>query len=521
MTMQPGSFPWLLAHDVRLNLRRFIGMLGGASVGTLATALIAVGVVVHLLAWPVVSWLSPQVFAAGTTPAPLVMFAICTFTWMIAQSLFGASRALYDRGDLDLLLGSPLSVSRVFAAKAAAIAASTFGSIAVLALPLANTGALADRSAWLGLYPVLVGLALMATAIALALSIAMFFLVGPRRARVYTQMLGAGIGGAFVLGVQIVAILPDALRQTVLEWLETASHARGVSALSRLALPIEALQGDIAAMAQLIGLGVVTLAGVVVLLGARFARASLAAAGAAVDGGRAAAAGAAVHFHAGVGRNLRLKEWRLLARDPSLFAQLSLQIVYTVPIAVVLLRSETLPAVLALAPTLVVVAAQVSASLAWITVSGEDAPELIASAPVAGSVVDRAKLGAVALPMLAILVLPVTGLALVSPLAALIALVFAGAAAASTALLNFWHPMPGNRRGMLRRHSQSKLIGLIEHGLAVLWAIAVVLAMLGSPVAVVAIGLVAGILAVARRKHYGSGDDRVPARSLVIVLPAR
>jgi len=123
MTMQPGSFPWLLAHDVRLNLRRFIGMLGGASVGTLATALIAVGVVVHLLAWPVVSWLSPQVFAAGTTPAPLVMFAICTFTWMIAQSLFGASRALYDRGDLDLLLGSPLSVSRVFAAKAAAIAA--------------------------------------------------------------------------------------------------------------------------------------------------------------------------------------------------------------------------------------------------------------------------------------------------------------------------------------------------------------------------------------------------------------
>jgi ABC-2 type transport system permease protein len=40
--------------------------------------------------------------------------------------------------------------------------------------------------------------------------------------------------------------------------------------------------------------------------------------------------------------------------------------------------------------------------------------------------------------------------------------------------------MPGNRRGMLRRHAQSKLVGLLEHVLAILWAIAAVLALLGS-----------------------------------------
>ena len=53
------------------------------------------------------------------------------------------------------------------------------------------------------------------------------------------------------------------------------------------------------------------------------------------------------------------------------------------PLAVVLMRGvDNIPLVLAIAPAIVVIAAQLAASLAWITVSGEDAPELIATAPV-------------------------------------------------------------------------------------------------------------------------------------------
>ena len=117
--------------------------------------------------------------------------------------------------------------------------------------------------------------------------------------------------------------------------------------------------------------------------------------------------------------------------------------------------------------------------------SGEDAPELIAAAPVLRERVELAKVTAIGLPVLVILALPLAGLALLSPFVALMVALFAAAASISTALLNLWHPMPGNRRGMLRRHSQSKIMALLEHLMAMLWAIAIVLA-------VVALGLGAG-----------------------------
>ena len=281
--------------------------------------------------------------------------------------------------------------------------------------------------------------------------------------------------------------------------------ASGAGAGSWLALPVDALRGDIAAMAIVMSMGLVLFAVTVSSLGERFARANLAAAGAPANARRRRSDKMNIRFKAGLGRNLRVKEWRLLVRDPSLFTQLGLQIVYTLPVAVVLLRSETLPAALALAPTIVVIAAQIASSIAWITVSGEDAPELIASAPVAPGLVDRGKLSAVALPVAVILALPLLSLALISWIAALITALIAVAAGTSTALVNFWHPMPGSRRGMLRRHSQSKLIALVEHSFAILWAITVVFAMMGSWLAFFPVAVVAGALLLSYARHRPPG----------------
>jgi ABC-2 type transport system permease protein len=94
-----------------------------------------------------------------------------------------------------------------------------------------------------------------------------------------------------------------------------------------------------------------------------------------------------------------------------------------------------------------------------------------------------------------------------SPSAVLVAL-FASAAALSTALINLWHPMPGNRRGMLRRYSQSRLMALLEHLLAVLWGVAVFVALLGSAAALVPIALAVAILAFLR-----PGGNAIGARS--------
>ncbi len=501
MRASPGSFPWLVAHDVRLNWRRFADMLGGAGVSSMATMLVAGAVLLHIVAWPAFLWLAPHVTYDGATSVPLTIGLFSIFTWMIAQGLFAATRTLYDRGDLDLLLGAPLPAARILGAKAAAIAASTLGSIALLVLPIVNVAVLLGHATWLAAYPVLISLSMIATALGLGLSIGLFFLVGPRRARLYTQMTGAVIAGAFVLGAQVVAILPEALRVSITDWL-AVTGGRGTTVGDLILLPVDALRGDLRALLLLSGFAALLFALAVNVLASRFATAVLAASGAPTGGmARDHDDARPIRFRSGLARNLRRKEWRLLARDPSLFAQLGLQIVYTIPIAVVLLRSEALPTALALAPTIVVIAAQVAASLSWIMASGEDAPELMATAPVSTSDVDRAKLTAVAPPVLVIVALPLAGLALVSWRIALLTALFGAAGAASTSLLNFWHPMPGNRRGMLRRHSQSKLIALVEHALAILWAIAIVLAMIASPVALIPVALVVAILAFIRNRH--------------------
>ncbi len=513
MTFTPGTFLWLLANDLKLNWRRFGDLIGRQSVARLLLIGLCGGTVLHLAAWPVAVWLSPRVYQADSAPASLVVLAICIFTWMVAQSLFASTRTLFDRADLDLLLGSPLPAARIFAAKAAGIAASAFGSVALLTLPVANAGALVDRVEWLGIYPALVGMALIATATGLAVSIGLFFLVGPRRARVYTQLTGAIIGGGFMLGAQVVAMLPVRFQAVLSDWLTSTTFSNAADVRSLFGLPVAALRGDVLSMCIVVVLGLMVFAAAVLCLGERFARANLAAAGAPADAREPGKQQKRTRprFNSSLGQNLRRKEWRLLVRDPSLFTQLGLQIVYTLPVAVLLLRSETLPTALALAPTIVVIAAQIASSIAWITVSGEDAPELLASAPVAPATVDRGKLSAVALPVAVILALPLACLASVSLFAALITAVVAACAGASTALVNFWHPMPGSRRGMLRRHSQSKLIALVEHGFAILWAITIVFAMMGTWMTLSPIAVVVGVLFLCHTGHRRSSAGQTPS----------
>ena len=186
----------------------------------------------------------------------------------------------------------------------------------------------------------------------------------------------------------------------------------------------------------------------------------------------------------------------MLRRDPWLASQLLLQIVYTMPISVVIWRSQGAGGSLALAaaPAIVVIASQLAASLAWIAVSSEDAPEFIASAPVSRGEVERRKLEAIALPLAILLALPLIGLAWFEFAGAAITGGFAVAASASTALLNLWHPMPGRRAAVMRRHAQSKLVGLMEHSMALCWAVAVVLFLLGSTLWLAPVALVVGLV---------------------------
>src|SRR5205807_2105707 len=92
-----------------------------------------------------------------------------------------------------------------------------------------------------------------------------------------------------------------------------------------------------------------------------------------------------------------------------------LQSLYMLPLVFVWMRN-TSPQVL-LAPAVVMLSATLASGLCWLTVAAEDAPELLASAPVERGLLRRAKLVAGLLPVWAFA--PPPGLlAVAAPLAA-------------------------------------------------------------------------------------------------------
>ena len=200
MTPRSGSCLWLVAHDLTLNWRRFLDMFGRLTpVATWAVCIAGV-VILHLLAWPIVLWLVRLKLGSGT--ASLAAGAIpvfCILAWMAAQGLLGTARTLQERGGMDLLLASPLPVRLILASRLMSIAASSFGSVALLVLPVANMAAILDGPAWLAVYPTLLALALIGTVVGMAVAIGLFLWLDPRRARSLAQLCAALIGGAFLL----------------------------------------------------------------------------------------------------------------------------------------------------------------------------------------------------------------------------------------------------------------------------------------------------------------------------------
>ena len=418
---------------------------------------------------------------------------------IVAQAMTATTRALYAHGDLEMLFASPLSARAILGARAIAIAANTIAWFAILLLPLADVNAFNGHPHWLAFYPALVACGLFGTGIGIMLALAFFVIAGPRRARLVAQIAATFVGASFVLGVQAYAMLPPAMRAALGAAMKRPDAAgwldwRGVSAL-----PARAATGDLAALAIWSLVALVVFAASALVFGHRFAAAAIVSAGAPATSRRAGKANA---FRASLGATLRSKERRLVLRDPWLISQMVMQIIYMLPISLVLWRNggATGAPGVAFTPLIVVIGAQLAGSLAWLALSGEDAPDLLRAAPITTARIERHKLQAIMAPIALLLAAPVAALAWVSPWSALCAALFAMGAGVSTALLNLWRQAPSRRGMMLRRHAQSKIVGLIEHLLAIVWTIGAVMAVMGHwGVALFPVALAALILWLSRR----------------------
>ena len=386
MIGRPGSLPWLVHHDLRLSFLRMRAMFGRRGPLTIAAIVLVALAAIHLLVWPLAAWFvnaRADAHSARYYYPLLACAALFVLPWLISQALMSSTRALYSRGDLDLLLASPVSARVVVAARALAVAIEAIASVGIFLFPIANMNALLGGAHWLAIYPAMLASGLIASAIGLTLTVLLFRLMGPRRTRFAAQIVATFIASAFVLGGQIVNVLPEHMRDSIMAAFDNPAPGGLFDPGGPLWLPVRAAMGDGGDLAIWCATAIVAFALVAIGLGPNFMASAVRSAGAAATSAPARSRRDR-RFRAGVGVALRMKEWRLLARDPWLASQMLLQVIYTLPISVVIWRSQVgggSPA-LAASPFIVVIASQISASLAWLAVSSEDAPEFIATAPV-------------------------------------------------------------------------------------------------------------------------------------------
>jgi ABC-2 type transport system permease protein len=498
----PATYAWFAGHEFRLAWRDLFAMLT-AGRRTRAGALVA-GVGLFVVFMHGLAWLAVRQFTdAGHNPdkATLVIVSgigLLAFSLMVSQAMESVTRAFYARSDLDLILASPVRARRVFAVRIAILAVTVTLMGLLLVGPFVNVLTLAAGPHWLAGYGVILSLGAFATGLAVALTVALFCLIGPRRTRFVAQVVAAVVGAAFVIGIQVAAILSYGTLSR-LAFLASDTFIDSAPAPdSFLYWPARAILGDLSALLPVVALGALALALTIAIFSGRFGEHAIAAAGA---GHGVSRAGTARPFRAGsAAAVLRRKEWTLLRRDPWLMSQTLMQILYLLPPALMLWRSfgDGADALLILVPVLVMAGGQLAGGLAWLAISGEDAPELVATAPVARRAVIRAKIEAV-LTALAIVFTPLLlALAFVSLREAAITAVFLAVAAVGAAAIQLWFRVQAKRSTFRRRHTASRIATFAEAFSSIGWAGTAALAAAGQWQAAVTAVLAVGVLGVAR-----------------------
>jgi ABC-2 type transport system permease protein len=495
-----AALTWFARHEVRLAWREWLAMMTGGRrrQKRAVIGLIVFAAIMHLPAWAVIGRFAG--FRAPLDRSSLIVLTATIFlAWalMLSQAIESVTRVFYARADLDLIMSSPVRLANIFSVRIAAIALSVIAMALLLSTPFVDVLVIAGGIRWFAAFGVVIAIGLSAAAIAIAVTIILFRLIGPSRTRLVAQIVAAIIGAGFVIALQVAAILSYGTlsRFAVLTSDAAAGFAPGPESL--VWWPAHAVLGDGEALLLLLAGGLVLLGGVMAIFSPRFAGtvASASANAAATRPGSRARA-----FRAGSRqRALRWKEFVLLRRDPWLVSQTLMQLLYLVPPALMLWRSfsNSNLAIVLVTPVIVMAAGQLAGGLAWLTISGEDAADLVATAPLPPARVIRAKIEVVLIAIGAIFAPLVLALAFVSALQAVVTAAGVAIGAASATAIQLWFRVQARRSQFRRRQTSSRLATFAEAFSSIGWAATAAL-LLALPAAGVVSGLMAaGILAAA------------------------
>jgi ABC-2 type transport system permease protein len=485
------SGPGILAlagHELRLAWRDWQSVITAGGKRRFASAmlvLLLVALALHLPAYAIVAGFG----TSGLDPAKVdlvyvSMIVLLFVSLLLSQAMESVTRSLYARGDLDLVLSSPVPPSRLFAVRIAANAMLIAVVAVLLAAPFVNVLMITGGPRWLAAYGVAIALGIAMGSAAVAIAIGLFRLLGPRRTRLVAQIIAAVIGAAFAIGLQVAAIFLYGNIATGVLTPPDSLVAALPDAQSLIWIPARAILGDWVALALFGAASLTLLAVVTALVAPRLAGYSLAATDLAPLGGRRRGSRDAFATRSPI-RALRRKEWLLLRRDPWLVSQTLTQLLYLLPPALLLARNfgESTGVLVVVVMVLVTVGGQLAGALAWLAISGEDAPDLVASAPVKRSTITRAKVEAVFAAVALVLGPVLAGFAFLSPWHALAAAVGITLAAASTIRIQLWFRAQAKRSHFRRRHTSSRIATFGEALVSFSWAAAAGFATSGSVLA--------------------------------------
>jgi ABC-2 type transport system permease protein len=252
-------------------------------------------------------------------------------------------------------------------------------------------------------------------------------------------------------------------------------------------VPAHAVLGDGEALMLLLASSLILLGLVMAAFSPRFADTAVTAAAYAVSSRRSKGTRT---FRGGSRQQaLRRKEFWLLRRDPWLVSQTLMQLLYLVPPALFLWRSfsDSSAAIVLITPVIVMAAGQLAGGLAWLTISGEDAADLVATAPLPPSRVIRAKIEVVLMSIGVIFAPMVAALAFAAPLQAAVTASGILVATISATAIQLWFRVQAKRSQFRRRQTSSRLATFAEAFSSIGWAATAALA-LAVPMAAVISG---------------------------------
>lgn len=499
-TILRGTTAGLLFHELRLSWRAVFARSGGGPRGLIIAGLVILGLAAFVGVPLGISLkhYEPPITRLTIILTDLGLLAIASL--MISQTLSSATESLYQRGDLDLLFTAPIEPRKTLAARFMALAVTVFMTFALMVTPLLVPIALIGHPAWLSFYLVLAATALAAAAAGLILSTLLFRLIGARRTRGVAQFLAAIIGAAFFLASQVNTFFGKTETHGVWAQAKALANDPSFHLPPGADIPLRAMLGEPLILLWYVISALLLFFGASSWLGARFAADAATASGA--DTANAPNKATVARWETSAFRTVFRKEVRLLWRDAALVSNVLLRTLYVIPLAIIVIRSARSVDTLVLAAGaggLTFIAGQVAGTLAWITISAEEAHDLLAGSPVSQGVFRRAKLTAAYLPLVVFLA-PLLGyLIVLSPVAGGYALAGCVTASITCGLINIWYQKPSKRKDFRRRKGSSWFATLAEAMVAAMIGLATTFACLGLIWALVPALIALGLMVLVRR----------------------